>query len=72
MQLLTRMSRSRWPASMRAVTAAEYLDLGTDAFRALNIPCIQHTERGDRYWLKEDLDAYLEQRRRASVKSPRA
>ncbi|MDE2102996.1 MAG: hypothetical protein KGL39_37475 [Patescibacteria group bacterium] len=60
----------RWPAAMRGATAAAYLDMSITAFREIanrELPAIQHDARGDRYWLKEDLDAYLEARRRAEV-----
>lgn len=65
----------RWPAAMRLPTAAEYLDISPTQFRKLaekDLPAIQHTERGDRYWLREDLDAYLAQKRATPVNSPRA
>ncbi len=60
-------SAERWPASMRAATAAAYLDVSEDYFRRLNLPCIQHVPRGERYWMREDLDAHLESRRRDAV-----
>ena len=56
----------RWPASMRAMTAADYLDISFTKFRQIadrEVPAIQFSDRGDRYWLREDLDAYLDRRR---------
>lgn len=61
----------RWPASMRKATAAEYLDVSPTTFGDIvnkyRIPSIQHFPRGDRYWLREDLDEYLTERRKALV-----
>ncbi len=66
----------RWPAAMRAKTAAEYLDVSVPQFRTVadrEIPAIQYASpRGDRYWLREDLDAYLERKRRSAVGSRKA
>lgn len=59
----------RWPAAMRRATAAEFLDLSPDSFDRIKnqIPSIQHTERGDRYWMREDLECYLQERRKVAV-----
>lgn len=66
----------RWPASMRATTAAEYLDVSETVFRRIadrgEVPAIQFDERGERRYLKEDLDAFLERRRNAPVLSQKA
>jgi hypothetical protein len=58
----------RWPASMRLATAAAYLDVSVTQFNRLGIPAMQLTERGDRYWAREDLDAFIEERRKARVR----
>lgn len=58
----------RWPMLMRKSTAASYLDVSATQFDRLGIPALQLTERGDRYWAKEDLDAYIEERRQARVR----
>jgi hypothetical protein len=59
---------TRWPAIMRKSTAAAYLDVSGTQFDRLKIPAIQLTDRGDRYWAKEDLDSYVEERRQARVR----
>lgn len=60
-----------WPACMRKATAAAYLDVSTKQFDRLGIPAIQLVPRGDRYFLKEDLDAFLEVKRREHVTAQR-
>jgi len=58
----------RWPTAMRRGTAAEYLDVSVTQFDKLKIPPIQLlNERSERMWAKEDLDAYVEMRRRARI-----
>ena len=65
----------RWPAAMRRPTAAEYMDLSPAHFdkvaKAHGLPSFQYTERGDRYYLREDLDAMIEAARKSPV-GPRA
>jgi len=60
-----------WPGSMNRKTASAYLDVAPATFDKIvntyKIPAIQHFERGDRYYLKSDLDAYLEDRRKSRV-----
>lgn len=58
----------RWPALMRRSTAAAYLDVSGSQFEKLKIPAVQLTDRGDRYWTREDLNAYIEERRKARVR----
>jgi hypothetical protein len=60
---------------MRFSTALEYLDLGaTKGTQILNkIPAItfddgKATVRPERHWLREDLDLYLEGRKRVGIK----
>jgi hypothetical protein len=60
---------------MRAATAAEYLDMSVQKFRdiaAKDIPAFQFDMRGDRYYLREDLDEYLQKRRKLPVVSRKA
>lgn len=58
----------RWPALMRRSTAAAYLDVCPTMFDKLTIPAVKLTERGDRYWAREDLDAWIEDKRQARVR----
>ncbi len=53
----------RWPAIMRKTTAAEYLDVSISQFEKLNLPCVRWNERGDRMYVREDLDAAIERLR---------
>jgi excisionase family DNA binding protein len=61
---------------MRLATLAEYLDVSYDFARKIvdrgEIPAIQHSERGDRYFLREDADAYLSRKRSEVVRSAKA
>jgi excisionase family DNA binding protein len=56
---------------MLVTTAAEYLDCKRttveELIRAEELGCIQFNKRGDRRILKEELDAFLERRRRECV-----
>lgn len=60
-----------WPASMPRSTAASYLGVAPTTFDKIvdtyKVPSFQHFERGDRYYLRADLDAYLAERRRKAV-----
>lgn len=57
---------SRWPEAMRAATAAEYLDMDVTTFRRLKLPPLApFAPRGEKRWLKSDLDHYLDDRRNA-------
>ena len=58
-----------WPKAMSVATAAQYLDMGVDSFRQLNIPAFQLTARGDRRWDRDDLDAYVEKKKEDRVTS---
>ena len=57
-------------------TLAEYLDVSVTTARQIvdkgMIPAVQHDERGDRSYLRDDADAYLDRRRTTAVSSPRA
>jgi len=58
---------------MRLVTLAEYLDVSVEQARKIAnsgaIPAVQYTPRGDRYYLREDADAYLSSIRNKPVLS---
>ena len=61
---------TRWPAAMRAATAATYLDVSLSFFRqviANEVPSFTWLDRGDRYWSREDLDDFVRDRRQAKV-----
>jgi hypothetical protein len=55
------------PAAMRAATAAAYMDISESKFRSLPIPAVTFNERGERLWLRSDIDAWLEDRRQLAV-----
>lgn len=65
----------RWPAAMRLVTLAAYLDMSPSSARKIVdagvIPAVQFNPRGDRYFLKEDADAFLDQIRNGHILSVR-
>lgn len=64
-----------WPAAMRFENAVKYLDIEgrTTGYAVLNqIPSVQYTARGERRWLRADLDLWLESRREIPVTSRRA
>lgn len=49
-----------WPAAMDARLAMRYVSIkGLSTFYALGIKARRHTPKGDRLWLRADLDAYL-------------
>jgi excisionase family DNA binding protein len=56
---------------MLITTAAEYLEckrtMVEELIRSGELGCIQFTKRGDRRILREELDAFLERRRREPV-----
>ena len=60
-----------WPASMSRPIAASYLGVSPTTFDKIvntyKVPSFQHFERGDRYYLRTDLDAYLTERRKKAV-----
>lgn len=60
----------RWPAAMSLTEASHYLGISASMGKKLldKIPAFTYTERGDRYWRKIDLDAYLEDRMKYAVK----
>jgi excisionase family DNA binding protein len=66
----------RWPAAMLLSTAAEYMDCSVDQVerlvRAGCLGCIQYNERGDRRILREEIDAFLESRRKERVLSQKS
>jgi len=65
----------RWPAAMSAETAAAYLEVSVTTFRRIadegHIGAVQFTPRGDRRWLKTDLDDYLYRLREQGRATPR-
>lgn len=49
-----------WPAAMNAKMAALYVgELAPSTFYALGLPARRHTKKGDRLYLRVDLDAHL-------------
>lgn len=69
----------RWPAAMPFRTACEYLGVAATSGRKIldHIPSIQHLtgeidRRGERYWVRQVLDDYLESRLKDCVKSQKA
>ncbi|MCC6232829.1 MAG: helix-turn-helix domain-containing protein [Verrucomicrobiales bacterium] len=60
---------------MSAETAAAYLDLSLTAFRKLanegGLGAVQFNPKGDRRWLKADLDDYLYRLREQGRATPR-
>lgn len=63
----------RWPRAMSLRTLADYLDVSVSSARRIvdsgAIPAIQFDARGNRYYLRDDVDAYLDRRRTEPVKA---
>lgn len=58
------MVDARWPAAMSLRVACRYLGVGETLGRQVlnKIQAFTYSERGERYWRREDLDAYLRER----------